>query len=228
MGRWSWSDRHTVEECKVLSIFWLAQHGYLRPGRKSGSIAWHSVLGTSSIDVESVVGLAGESDHIRLSYVQTRLFGEPEKLGYRVHLVTTPCRFGGVRYWFICPGQGCHRRVAKLYLPPGGRYFLCRHCYHLTYESRRQHRNPLYEQMTKPVKRMQRIRERLGGSSSLLEPFPPKPRGMRHEVYMALWEEYASLFEVWQAGVRTLTDQLRHQGERMENLCQSVGKKVRE
>lgn len=29
----------------------------------------------------------------------------------------------------------CHRRVGCLYLPPGGNYFGCRHCYDLTYRS---------------------------------------------------------------------------------------------
>jgi hypothetical protein len=33
----------------------------------------------------------------------------------------------------------CDRRVAKLYLPPGGRYFGCRECYRLTYRSAQEH-----------------------------------------------------------------------------------------
>jgi len=32
-------------------------------------------------------------------------------------------------------GRGCGRRVGKLYLPPGGRYFGCRQCHDLTYTS---------------------------------------------------------------------------------------------
>ena len=36
-------------------------------------------------------------------------------------------------------GHACNRRVAKLYLPPGGRYFGCRHCYRLTYRSVQEH-----------------------------------------------------------------------------------------
>ena len=46
---------------------------------------------------------------------------------------------GGVRWWFLCTltcdGRYCGRRVGKLYLPPGGRYYGCRHCYDLTYKS---------------------------------------------------------------------------------------------
>ncbi len=47
--------------------------------------------------------------------------------------------FGGVRWWFVCPlvinGRLCRRCVQKLYLPPRGRYYGCRHCYNLTYTS---------------------------------------------------------------------------------------------
>jgi hypothetical protein len=36
-------------------------------------------------------------------------------------------------------GQACNRRVGKLYFPPGGRYFGCRHCYCLTYRTVQEH-----------------------------------------------------------------------------------------
>jgi len=83
-------------------------------------------------------------NYVRLQYTQTNHYTkEKTEVDYRVELATTPCNFGGVRYWFICPlvvnGRACQRRVAKLYLPPGGRYFGCRHCYNLTYESCKEH-----------------------------------------------------------------------------------------
>ena len=56
---------------------------------------------------------------------------------YRVQLTTTQPRFGGLRWWFLCPmvrdGQACGCRVGTLYLPPGGRFFGCRHCHCLNY-----------------------------------------------------------------------------------------------
>jgi len=62
---------------------------------------------------------------------------------YPIDLATAPCRFGGLRYWFICPasknGVPCWRRVVKLYLPPGAVYFVCRHCHGLTYRSCQEH-----------------------------------------------------------------------------------------
>ncbi len=35
----------------------------------------------------------------------------------------------------VIEGRPCGRRVGKLYLPSGGRYYGCRHCYRLTYTS---------------------------------------------------------------------------------------------
>jgi hypothetical protein len=61
---------------------------------------------------------------------------------YRVRLVTTKPTYGGLRWWFICPlvrrDGGPFRRVAKLYLPPGSRYFGSREGHGLTYTSCRE------------------------------------------------------------------------------------------
>jgi hypothetical protein len=75
-----------------------------------------------------------------LSYRMTRT-GEAVELPVR--LESTALHFGGCRWWGRCPlvvdGAACGRRVGKLYLPPGGRYFGCRRCYHLTYGSAQRH-----------------------------------------------------------------------------------------
>lgn len=51
------------------------------------------------------------------------------------------CNFGGERPWFRCPGvvdgEHCNWRVAKLYRPPRGDLYLCRHCYNLGYTTSR-------------------------------------------------------------------------------------------
>lgn len=57
-----------------------------------------------------------------------------------VELTSTPCHFGGVRWWFRCPlvredGGVCDRRVAKLWFPPGQRFFGCSECHNLTHRS---------------------------------------------------------------------------------------------
>jgi LSD1 subclass zinc finger protein len=62
-----------------------------------------------------------------------------EEVCIRVRLESTPTNFYGERWWFTCPlivdGVTCERRVGKLYLPPGARYFRCRVCHDLTYRS---------------------------------------------------------------------------------------------
>ena len=56
----------------------------------------------------------------------------------RINFVSTPCFYGGHRWWFRCPvsvrDNVCTRRVGVLYLGEG-EYFGCRHCYNLTYSS---------------------------------------------------------------------------------------------
>src|SRR4051812_32469972 len=52
---------------------------------------------------------------------------ENEDICIPVRLQTTPTNFNGNRWWLTCPlivgGVPCGRRVGKLYLPPGERYF---------------------------------------------------------------------------------------------------------
>lgn len=60
-----------------------------------------------------------------------------ELVSYSVELDTTHCNYGGKRYWFLCPI--CKKRVAKIYLPPKGKYFACRACHYLTYRSCNEH-----------------------------------------------------------------------------------------
>ena len=93
---------------------------------------------TSSIGFQ--VSVERDEGCIRFQYTKTdRSSGEKEEFDYENRLVFTPCNYGGKRWWFICGlivnGGYCGRRVGKLYLSSGGKYFGCRHCYDLTYES---------------------------------------------------------------------------------------------
>ena len=50
-----------------------------------------------------------------------------------LRLTWTPCNYGGSRPWFVCPGEGCRRRVAIVYGPDSPP--LCRLCRGLSYAS---------------------------------------------------------------------------------------------
>jgi len=157
MGRSRWSRRKTVEECKMIDTPWLRRHGYFC-GYKSGGIKWTNAAGA----VISSIGIAVSVDdellsgkYLRLTYTQTDVVGrDAREFDYKIELVTTPCHFGGVRYWFICPlvvnGRPCRRRVSTLYLPPNGEYFGCRHCHDLTYRSQKEHDKRIDALLTNP------------------------------------------------------------------------------
>ena len=93
----------------------------------------------------------------------------------------------------------CGRRVAKLYLRH--RYFLCRHCHDLTYASRQQ-RGRIAALRSK----CQRIRQKLGGSANMSEPFPKRPKGMHHRTYMRLFLEHEKADEEY---TRALVEDLQ-------------------
>lgn len=122
-----------------------------------------------------------------------------------VPLTWTACNFGGMRPWFLCPGVvnnvACGRRVAVLY--GLGKYFLCRHCYDLTYESQRE------SEMYRALRKAQAIREKLGGSANMTMPFPERPKGMHHKTYERLRWEHDEAQEIELAGMVAWLDKLQ-------------------
>jgi hypothetical protein len=125
-GRWDrYGARPLVEHCLRLDINDLKRDDLLRPGLRY-SVHWES--GTN-------IGIATFHDEIEHSYTIycDEEDDDEEHIGELVFLERTPCNFGGYRYWFLCPGKHCGRRVSRLY--GLGRYFLCRHCHDLAYAS---------------------------------------------------------------------------------------------
>ena len=55
-----------------------------------------------------------------------------------IFLTTTPCHFGGHRFWFLCPTF--RKRAGTLYQTEDGRGFFCRGCQGLTYLKSRYHK----------------------------------------------------------------------------------------
>jgi len=121
----------TVEDCLTLHLKTVYPH--LQPGFY-GWVSWGEGGRAGKINYQ-VWGADGLPQRVKLVYTLTPRGGEPQDLAYYVELTTSPLPWGAVRYWFVCPLAGCNRRAGALYLPPGGRYFGCRHCYNLTYRA---------------------------------------------------------------------------------------------
>jgi hypothetical protein len=136
--------RREAESSCAFKIFWLKQNGYLR---RTASDEYGSITWTHADSSEDTIGfIIQKKEHntpheqafITLKYTnRNRINGEMEKMDYSALLTTTPCRYGGVRYWFICPlmrnGVPCRRRVGVLYTI--GKYFGCRYCGNVAYSA---------------------------------------------------------------------------------------------
>lgn len=120
-----------------------------------------------------------------------------------VRLETTPCRFGGLRWWWVCPATG--RRCATLYLPNGGDLFLSRGrgAYPLAYAS--QNESP----MARSHGRLWRLHRKLGDTYTYFEqPLPHRPKWMRWRTYNRLWSEWEAATErhdaIWMEGAERM------------------------
>ncbi len=155
--RWvTHSKALTVEDCRVLSIDKMAREGLIVPYHASGTLRWTD---TATGETVATIGFTvvpereiilpnapfhkgppppGDGIYLTLQYTLRREDDE-QHVTEKILLENTRPHFGGRRWWFTCPlrvgGRYCGRRVGKLYLPPGGKYFGCRHCYELTYTS---------------------------------------------------------------------------------------------
>jgi hypothetical protein len=173
------SGRNTVEGSRSIDILKLHRAGCLKPGW-TGGWQW-----TQNGEPVAWIGLRAEEHRLVLTYHYRRGGGEWEDIEEPVPLAWQPCRFGGRRPYFVCPGvvngTACGRRVLKLY--GTGKYFLCRHCYRLSYGSQHEDR------FDRAQRRANRIRRRLGGEPGTAAPFPERPKGMHHRTYDRLMDQ---------------------------------------
>ena len=161
MGRQPWSDRRTVEECRVLGIANLvkgrvfSQHApnpYCDPDSHWFTLNEFAFTITyrplPDRQIRSVYptrpSLEEPRGTIDISHlVRNRWTHETPDVSQSVGIVSVVRllkRGRGFswtdRFFFRC---SCGERVGKLYLPPGETYFACRACHNLTYRSCKEH-----------------------------------------------------------------------------------------
>ncbi len=138
-GEWDrYGVKMTVEECRVLQVSKLVKDGLLSIG-STGTLYWENADTDEHLASASFsTFLRGGKRIFQLSY----RWPDSDAVDIPIRLQTTYPNYGGVRWWFTCPLVAgdipCNRRVGKLYLPPGARYYGCRHCHNLTYQSCRE------------------------------------------------------------------------------------------
>ena len=179
-GRLGGYGSDTIDACRaILDVNQLHREGFIKPGRRGICYLMR--------DGEKVaaIGISSKSDVLLLFYQVRPCGGEWEAVTEAVRMVSLVCPFGGARPYFICPGKtngiACGRRVAKLY--GYSRYFLCRHCYHLTYACQSE------TALGRAERRSDKIRRQLGGAADANELFPPRPKGMWRRTYQRLCEK---------------------------------------
>jgi hypothetical protein len=106
-----------VEDCLALDSNSLAKMGMFAGETVSSGLKWESGAN---------IGLLYRRRALELLYNM-----DGEQNNQVVAVARVSCHFGGLRYYFHCPG--CHKRVYKLRLAHSG--FYCRQCYRLPYYS---------------------------------------------------------------------------------------------
>ena len=159
--------RRTIEEVPALDVRAWAREGLLVEGQ------WFSARMVG--DGRFPLSVEVERDAVRITKMLEALPG-PAGMVVRIQLERTHPHFGGLRWWFRCPGHDCGRRVALVYA--AGREFICRRCLGLAYESQRENRR------FRALRRAQKIRVRLGASANITQPFPLRPRSMHVMTYL--------------------------------------------
>ena len=171
-GTWyRWDSKDTCEAQHRVDVRFMRKQGMLFNGA-AGNLSW-TCRGEPSGNINYRVA----NDTLILSYKHRRhRDAEWESVEQRIPILSTPCNYGGKRYWWQCPP--CGRRVAVLY--GAGKYFLCRNCHNLSYASQQE------SKADRLSRKVDKIKVRLGGSKGLFNPIPPKPKGMHRLTYWRL------------------------------------------
>ncbi len=175
-GSWyRWNKKSTTGDFHQWNITKLVKEGAIKPFQyRTGSWQWfveeygkQRILSTIGYTIDTT----GDTPYAQVRYQNKQ---SQEEFDYKIKLTTTSPQYGGKRWWFICPINGCGRRVGVLYM--GNKYFACRHCYNVVYES--QHESPPFRLLSKA----QKIHKKLGGNGCI-DDYIEKPKGMHLKTF---------------------------------------------
>lgn len=182
-----------TSEAKRVDIRYIRKQGWLYSGAR-GSLSWNRG-GTPCGNV----GYRIKGDTFTLDY-RVRAYNEDwESVVLDVPLLTTPCRYGGHRYYFQCPNQHCRRRCEVLYM--AARYFLCRKCCGYLYAS----------QVKDPLDRLRIAKDKIG--ERIFEDYDGegwrKKKGLHQKTFDREYLRYQALLEQWNRQFVIMANALR-------------------
>jgi len=169
--QWYFGAKDTTNSMLSIDIRRWKRDGLLGPCH---SFSWQWL--TNGEEIASI-SVKTDTDKVILSYRHQRPGQDWDDKQYAVQLAWTDCHIGGRRPWFICPANGCGRRVAILY---GGSIFACRHCHNLAYESQRE------TSVDRHIRQAEKIRQKLGWMPGILNVRGVKPKGMHWKTFEQL------------------------------------------
>lgn len=173
--------RPTADASRRIDLAWMMRNGLAVPGADGTGVLRWTCGGEPSGSI-SFRALLSEAGHERLVLDYTReADGQQEKVLQTIHLTSTRPKFGGKRWWMICPYQG--HRIGKLYMPPGGDRFASRKAWGLGYRSQR------LAARDRPFEALFRLQKRLGCEEGWGN-WISRPKGMHYRTFERHLEEF--------------------------------------
>jgi len=169
----NYGGKSLIEECLMISTYRLNRMGLLKQS-STAVLSWQNSQGESAGSVKLSIDLIAKK--CVLDYATTNRYTQTKKqLHYSILLTTAKCNYGGLRYWFLCPG--CGKRYACLY--SGGSYFLCRRCHGLTYASQCESHNTMFDLIWSTQNRIEKLQSKVKRSHHRGRPTIPVKRLLR-------------------------------------------------
>jgi hypothetical protein len=170
-----------VEDCLSVDLAYLMRLGPIREGQAgSGELHW-SIGGQRFASIRFRLDLR-DKEYPRLMLLFSAPDGRPSK--QTITLTATPQRFGGSRWWMVCPATG--KRVRTLHLAPGRNRFASRAALGLAYRVER------LDPFDRSFEKLFRVQRRLGQPQGLAHGLE-RPKGMWRRTFnrhLAALERY--------------------------------------
>lgn len=140
MGRYYYDARwSTSDYTKRLTIKALKEYGFL-DGTRNGYPATLTWSNGSNISIQ--VSIVGDTWTVRVYFTQSnRTTWEEKSMDYNIELISTPCNYGGKRWWLVCPLRW--NKCTILYLQNNG-LFGSRKTLNLCYDGQKESKKYRY------------------------------------------------------------------------------------